>query len=166
MQYADIFGPPAGAVISADLKYRYALWRRWEIDGPFVLFIGLNPSTADATEDDPTIRRCVNFAKSWGFSAMYMANLFAYRATDPKDMKAVENAVGACNDDWLRYLARCADTIVGAWGAHGTYQGRGQAVIKLLMPFDVRHLGTTSNGNPKHPLYLPKTLKPGGTLSW
>src|SRR5882724_4976365 len=93
-----------GAVLSDCERYRYALWRRWA-ERPAVLFVGLNPSTADALQDDPTIRRCIRFAKAWGYGALYMGNLFAFRATDPRAMKAEADAVGPDNDGWLRQLA-------------------------------------------------------------
>ena len=92
---------PRHAVFSPCRTYRYALSRVWAADKPYALFIGLNPSTADETLDDPTIRRCIDFAKRWGYGGLVMANLFAYRATNPSEMKAATDPVGVANDEWL-----------------------------------------------------------------
>jgi hypothetical protein len=143
--------------------YRYALWREWgaepgSVDCGYVLFVGLNPSTADETNDDPTIRRCIAFARAWGFSGICMANLFAFRATDPADMLAAADPVGVENDDWLERLAESAGLVVAAWGVHGTYMGR-DARVKERIP-DMHYLRLTKDGHPGHPLYLPKTLTP------
>jgi hypothetical protein len=146
------------AHLSACRTYRYALWRRWGT-GPYAMFIGLNPSTADETNDDPTIRRCIAFARSWGFDALCMTNLFAYRATDPADMKKAGGAaIGWENDHTLTTLARGAGVVVAAWGAHGTHKRRDQSV-RLLVP-DLHYLRLTKDGHPGHPLYLPATLRP------
>lgn len=152
-----------GALFSACRRYRYCLWRRWDIDKPVCLFVGLNPSTADETVDDPTIRRCVRFAKDWGYGTIHMANIFAYRATDPMVMRAMgRNAIGPLNNEYLTQLARAADLTVAAWGTHGIHQGRGAAVRAMLLDAGVRPhvLGLTKNGYPKHPLYLPGSLQP------
>ena len=97
------------AVLSEDRVYRYALWRIWNEDRPLVMFVGLNPSTADETNDDPTLRRCMGFAESWGYGGVIMANIFAYRATDPKIMKQTEAPIGPENDEWLRKLSNVSD---------------------------------------------------------
>lgn len=149
----------AGAVFSACEQYRYALWRRWNADAA-VLFIGLNPSTADESVDDPTIRRCIGYAKSWGYGAMYMANLFAWRATDPAEMKQVPLPVGENNDAHLHRLINhvCALSIA-AWGNHGTHKDRA-AQVMMIYSHRLRYLRLTKSGQPAHPLYLPKTLTP------
>lgn len=85
------------AILSDDRKYRYSLSRVWDESKNKVMFIGLNPSTADETEDDPTIRRCINFAKSWGYVGLEMTNLFAFRATAPKDMKNTKEPIETVN---------------------------------------------------------------------
>lgn len=148
-------GSCASALGSARLsecgRYRYELWRRWE-DGPHVLFVMLNPSTADATNDDPTIRKCIGYAKRWGFGALCVANLFAFRATDPKDMKRAADPVGRDNDATLKRLANDAGLIVAAWGAHGSHLGRDKAVLKMLPTIKALHV--TKDGSPGHPLYL------------
>jgi hypothetical protein len=108
-------------ILSPCRTYRYSLWREWIGGDGYVLFIGLNPSTADETNDDQTIRRCIGFAKAWGFAGVCMANLFAFRATDPKVMMQAADPVGRDNDAWLRTLSDAASLVVGAWGVGGSY---------------------------------------------
>lgn len=156
----DWFGP--GATFSDCRKYRYTLNRRW-VHGVapvnMVAFIGLNPSTADETLNDPTIRRCIQFAKDWGFGGLVMLNLFAYRATDPKVMKAVVDPVGRKNNEAIVDVAIQVGGVICAWGTHGIHMGRASAVRSLLADFgvSVQHLGLTKDGHPKHPLYLKST---------
>jgi hypothetical protein len=151
--------PPKGATFSPCRAYRYSLWRKWGPEqGGYAMFVGLNPSTADETLDDPTVRRCIAFAKDWGYSGMLMTNIFAYRATDPEVMKAVSEPVGQENDDTLRRLAQGAGVVVAAWGVHGTHIGREEAV-RALLP-GIHCLKLTKYGAPGHPLYLKKTLVP------
>lgn len=125
----------------------------------YAMFVGLNPSTADEIEDDPTIRRCVDYAKRWGYSALCMVNLFAYRATKPTMMKAHATPVGADNDRWLVELAKDAGIIVAAWGVKGTHMQRDKAVMTLLAD-KLSCLGKTKGGHPKHPLYVKANVKP------
>jgi hypothetical protein len=122
------------------------------------MFIGLNPSTADETKDDPTIRRCVQFAKDWGYEAVCMTNLFAFRATDPKAMLAEPDPVGQDNDRWLLECASGAEIVVAAWGANGGHMGRGDAVRGMFE--GLQKLRLTKGGFPQHPLYLPASLCP------
>lgn len=145
------------ADLSACRTYRYALWRRWG-SGAYAMFIGLNPSTADEMNDDPTIRRCIGFAQAWGYDALCMANLFAYRAREPADMKKAVEPIGWANDHTLTTLARGAGIVVAAWGAHGTYKRRDQSVRLLVN--DLHYLRLTKDGYPGHPLYLPGDLTP------
>jgi hypothetical protein len=164
---ADLFQQPSfepsSATFSDCKAYRFTLWRRWGT-GPFCMFIGLNPSTADATKDDPTIRRCVGFAKQWGFDALLMANLFAFRATDPADMKAHEEGTQAVmwNLTDMRFHAERAGLVVAAWGAHGHHCTRDRTVQWLMEKSGVKLtcLGLTADGSPRHPLYMPKTSQP------
>ena len=145
-----------GATISDCGKYRYNLTRTWAA-GKAVMFIGLNPSTANADEDDPTIRKCVNFADRWGYSSIVMTNLFAYRATDPKEMKKADDPVGPANDLFLEEESFGADLIVCAWGANGDYLQRDDSVVHLLKHqcgFDLKCLKLTKDGHPWHPLYV------------
>ena len=138
--------------------YRYALWREWIGGSGYAMFVGLNPSTADEMLDDPTIRRCIGFAKSWGYAALCMTNLFAFRATEPKDMMAAADPIGPGNDAFLQELAPDAGVVVAAWGAHGAYRGRDAEVCRMLP--DLHCLALTKGGHPGHPLYLPKHLIP------
>lgn len=146
-----------GAYISDCGRYRYSLWRQWA-PGPRVVFVGLNPSTADAMLDDPTIRRCMGFARAWGYTNLMMVNLFAYRDTAPRNMLAVDDPVGPDNDRVLRNAHAKAALTVAAWGAHGTHGGRDHAVRALLPR--LHYLRLTKNGHPGHPLYLPGSLRP------
>jgi len=139
-------------------RYRYALWRTWGAGTRYAMFVGLNPSTADETADDPTIRRCVAFAKSWGLDALCMTNLFGFRATDPKDMFAAEDPIGEGNDVTLDKIAEDAAVIVGAWGNHGVYLNRDQDVRARL--YRLHYLRLTKSNQPQHPLYLPSDLVP------
>lgn len=147
------------ATFSPCLRYRYTLFRRWA-QGDTVAFIGLNPSTADEVDNDPTVRRCINFAKAWGYGAMYMLNLFAFRATDPKTMKAESQPVqGPWHDfHWRVWEAICdSKLIVCCWGNHGLHMHRGfwfYANYLQCCRRDVKCFGKTKLGEPRHPLYL------------
>lgn len=145
------------AVFSPCRKYRYGLSRRWA-DGPRAMFIGLNPSTADETTDDPTIRRCVGFARAWGYGAIVMTNLFAFRATQPDDMKREPDPIGPENDITLKLLQATAGIVVAAWGVHGTHLQRDRQVRRMIQPLHCLRL--TKGGHPGHPLYLPASLTP------
>jgi len=138
--------------------YRYALWRTWDKTEPYVLFICLNPSTADETENDPTVTRCIDFAKQWGYGRLCMANLFAFRATQPKDLKQAKDPVGDANDKWLSKLHRDAGLVVAAWGNDGKFLGRADEVTKQLS--NLSCLKINVSGEPAHPLYLKKGLRP------
>ena len=120
------------------------------------MFIALNPSTADETVDDPTIRRCIRFAFDWGYSGVYMVNLFGFRATDPKEMKAQGDPFGADNHDWLVKTAEASKLAVACWGVNGSYVTAGKITKAMLERFDIElyHLGLTKDGHPRHPLYL------------
>ena len=129
----------------------------------FVQFLALNPSTATETVDDPTVRRCIGFAKLWGFSTMCMTNVFAFRATDPRVMKAEDNPVGLENNDWICRVAMEAAMVVCCWGNHGEYMERSKEVLNRFRKLNIRklhHLGLTEQGEPRHPLYLSKTTMP------
>ena len=144
------------ALFDESSLYRYTLYRRMTEGEKTMLVIGLNPSTATATEDDPTIRRCVGYAEREGCSKYYMGNLFGYRSTDPKNLYTIEDPVGMGNNFWLGYMAEQADIIVAAWGAHPLAVERGEKVKELLAPREIMCLGKTKSGAPKHPLYLRK----------
>lgn len=142
------------AEISACRRYRYALWRKWAA-GPQVLFLMLNPSIADGSVDDPTIRRCIGFARSWGFGSLAVGNLFAVRTPDPIVMKRSSSPVGPENDARLRELQDSASLVVAAWGNDGAFRGRSDAVRGFLRAPHV--LGLTRLGQPRHPLYVAST---------
>jgi hypothetical protein len=142
------------AAFSRDQRFRYALRRTWDPSGPTVLFVGLNPSTADHRQDDATIRRCVGFSKAMGFGQLLVANLFAFRTPHPRVLRRAADPVGPRNDRWLKRLAGEADLVVAAWGSHGSFLARDQDVIPLLG--EIHCLGITARGQPRHPLYLPK----------
>lgn len=146
----------SSAIISDCGRYRYALMRRWD-DNPPLTFIMLNPSTADASLDDPTIRRCVGFAKREGCGAAHVLNLYAYRATDPKALLTCEDPVGPENDTYLLRHAWAALTagrpVVAAWGVHAQSQ-RVKEMLALVPELDLRCLGATKDGHPRHPLYV------------
>jgi len=147
----------SGAVWGEDHRYRYALWRIWDEAVKPVMFIGLNPSTADEHHDDPTLRRCIGYAQDWGYGGLYMLNLFAYRATDPKVLLATPDPVGPEADLWLRKMAQRSACVVAAWGNHGTYLARNEEVC-LLFP-TLYCLKVNKSGQPSHPLYLPRGLE-------
>lgn len=161
---ARIEGTSGGAVFSPCRKWRYALFRRFAGGQGLVAFIGLNPSTADETLNDPTVTRCCRFAERWGFEQMVMLNLFAYRATDPRVMRAAADPVGRSNDAALVHFAYSAQKVIACWGNHGRHRGRSAAVRQLLaaeLPTLRLHcLGITGQGEPKHPLYLRGTTEP------
>jgi len=142
----------SGATFSDCREYRYVLWRIWDDDKPKVMFIGLNPSTADEKTDDATIRRCIGFAESWDFGGIYMLNLFAFKATLPKDLKLAAQPIGEENDMYLTRYAEKSSLIIGAWGNHGVFLNRGSEVIEM---FPAMHcLKMTKMNQPAHPLYL------------
>lgn len=155
-----------GAGFDATGKYRYLLWRTWDASAPRLLWVMLNPSTADAQDDDTTVSRCIAFSKRDDFGGIEIVNLFAYittypqklpEATDPKAM----DPIGSENDRYIAKAAKRVDKIAVAWGENGAlYQQRVDAVLKLLTPYaqssesSLQCLGQTRNGCPRHPLYL------------
>ncbi len=162
---------------SSDRVYRYTLWREFydvralpgmgvPVEGNhalhYVQFIGLNPSTADETKDDPTIRRCVGFCKEWGFGALCMTNIFAFRSTQPKAMMRANDPIGPDNTEHLLNIGKGAGLIVAAWGAVGGHLQQQSHVIRLFTNslLQLHCLGKNSDGSPKHPLYLKKDSKP------
>jgi hypothetical protein len=143
-----------GATIDPSGKYRYSLWRIWNAELPKVLFIMLNPSTADGDLDDPTIRRCIGFAKLWGYGSLEVVNLFAYRATNPDELKKCEDPIGPDNDIHIRRAATQTDKIIIAWGTMGVLYDRNRSVMKILCSFRTYCLDISNGGHPKHPLYI------------
>lgn len=160
VQRHDAAGIVSTAEFSACGGYRYSLTRQWSDTRARLLFVLLNPSTADAAHNDPTVARCMRRAQLGGFGAFRVVNLFAYRATRPADLFAAASPIGPDNDKALVAGARWADHIICGWGAHGAHLGRNAAVGTLLrqMGKPLLALGTTRCGNPRHPLYLPYGL--------
>lgn len=154
--------PNDGIKRSADFSpcrtWRYTLIREW---GPLprVVFILLNPSTADEKQDDPTNRRGIDFAKRWGYGSVVFVNLFAIRSPNPATIKEVEDPIGPQNDCYIDREVRRADLVVCAWGCHGSYGSRNDRVMENLR-VPVHCLGVTKDGHPKHPLYLKATTEP------
>lgn len=152
------------AVLSPCGSYRYALTRTWDESLPPVVWVMLNPSTADATRDDPTVRRCVAFARAWGRGGVIVVNLFAWRATSPDALVEAHrrgvDVVGPDNDRHLLDAARGRNLVVAAWGARGSLAGRAARVRELLRGAPLALLRRTKSGEPEHPLYLPGALTP------
>ena len=139
--------------------YRYTLLREWSA-GPRLGMVLLNPSTADAERNDPTVRRCIGYAMDWGFGSLEVVNLFALRSTDPSALRTHPSPQGPLN---TRAIVRCADRsdlIVTAWGNHGRVLEQEARILRALRRYTLHHLGLTSAGCPRHPLYLPKSLEP------
>lgn len=153
---------PSVATYSDCEIYRYALTRTWDDSGARVNFLMLNPSTATEVQNDPTVERCERRARALGFGAFRVTNIFALRATDPRDMRAAADPIGAGNDAAILEAADWATQVVCAWGTHGAHMGRGIAVEALLRPTGVPllHLGLSKAGHPKHPLYISYTTQP------
>ncbi len=151
----------SSAVFSPCETYRYALTREWD-DGPRLLYVMLNPSTADERRNDPTIERCERRARALGCGAMRIANIFAFRATDPKVLKKAMDPVGPENDRFLSEAVAWADHVLCAWGAHGIFLNRGPDVEAALREQEkaLWHLGTTAAGAPRHPLYVGYAVQP------
>ena len=150
------------AVYSACEAYRYSLTRVWDPQGRRALFVMLNPSTATEIQNDPTVERCERRARALGFGAFRVCNIFAWRATDPKVMRAQADPVGAANDAAILDGCAWADTVVCAWGTHGAHLGRGARVAALVRGTGAapHHLGLSKAGHPKHPLYIAYTQRP------
>lgn len=146
------------AIFSPNRKYRYMLSRIWLPSKGLACFVCLNPSTADEKTDDPTIRRCIQFADSWGYGGIVMVNLFAFRATKPKQLFLEREPIGFENDHYINNESGFARITIAAWGVAGKYQHRDKAVMPLLT--DPHYLTLTKDGHPGHPLFLKKDLKP------
>ena len=151
----DALFSPCGA-------YRYRLTRRWA-EGPTVAFIMLNPSTADGALDDPTIRRCIGYARTWGYGALAVGNLYAFRATQPEELRRVRDPIGPDNDRHLECVAQTAARVVCAWGTNpAAHTARTEAAMGLLRRWhaELVALRLTRSGQPAHPLYQAADLVP------
>jgi len=156
-----VHGVRRAAAISECGRYRWWLRRSWRHggDGRQVCFVMLNPSSADAFRDDPTIRRCMGFARTWGFSTLSVRNLFAWRTADPAELLTAEDPIGEARGDLAMRSARSADLIVAAWGADVPF-GRDRQAIAFLVGRPLYCLGITKTGQPRHPLYVRSDTKP------
>jgi hypothetical protein len=149
---------------SEDRRYRYTLMRDFQgllltsRRAKYVNFVMLNPSTADESANDPTVARCIRFAKDWGYDGLYVTNLFALRSTDPRALYAAEDPIGPENDHYIEEVAVKASLIIAAWGAHGQRHGRSTSVRRLLG--DYVYCLRMGKKEPWHPLYLPAASKP------
>lgn len=150
-----------GATLDETGSYRYSLWREWDVNTAKVGFVMLNPSRADAFVDDPTIRRCIGFAHSWGFGGLEVVNLFAYRTAYPNELSRAVDPVGIDNNFYLESLGDRVEQIVLAWGNAGSLWNRDQTVLTLLSKQAAIYcLGLTKVGQPKHPLYIRNDKTP------
>lgn len=146
------------AIFSKDRLHRYVLIRMWDLKKPSLMIISLNPSTADEKINDPTIQRCIGFAKKWGFGKLFVTNLFSFRATFPKDLFNSKNPVGVENDYWIKKLSKKVNKIVLAYGNNGKFKKRHEKILKMIdNPYCIKKSKT---GFPMHPLYLKYTKKP------
>ncbi len=150
-----------GAILSPCGLYRYKLSREWA-NGPKLAFIMLNPSTADAKLDDPTIRRCIGFAHNARYGGIMIGNLFAWRATDAAELSKTSAPIGPDNDATLTEIIASTPVIVCAWGNGGAFLARDKRILKMIQDAGkVPHcLRMTKLGQPSHPLYLSASLRP------
>ena len=153
---------PSTAIYSDCERYRYSLTRVWDDIGRRVNFVMLNPSTATEVQNDPTVERCERRARTLGYGSFAVTNIFAWRDTDPRAMRAALDPVGPDNDAAIVERAAWADDVIAAWGTHGAHMGRGSTVATLLQTTrkPLFRLGLSKAGHPKHPLYLPYTQQP------
>jgi hypothetical protein len=152
----------SGATFSPCRRWRYLLWRQWDAKNRVANFLMLNPSTADELKLDPTCSRARDYAERWGYGALIVTNIFAFRNTNPNQMKAARDPVGPENDAAIVRAARQSAIVVCAWGNHGAYRDRSKQVLEILSEgkIPLYSLRVNANGEPAHPLYLPGKLKP------
>jgi hypothetical protein len=146
-----------GAIFSECRQYRYALWRIWDPTKPIAMIIGLNPSTANETESDNTIKRLEGMVYDWKYGGFYMMNLFAIVSPDPSILKTHPDPVGK-NDGWIQEIAKKCHRVIFAWGNFKEATARSKAVIDMFP--DAYALYINKNGSPKHPLYCSRNTKP------
>ncbi len=151
----------SSAIFSPCEKYRYVLHRQLsENNDATCLFIMLNPSTADAHKNDPTVERCERFTREWGYTNLVVCNIFALRSTDPKSLYSHDDPIGPNNNGWILEESEKAKLIVCAWGNHGQFMHRGMDVLIMLKHRDnLRYLTLNKSGQPKHPLYIKADTK-------
>lgn len=155
---SSIISGTSGATFSDDCAYRYRLWRRWD-EGDTLGWVLLNPSTADETESDPTLTRCIDFSKRFGYGSLVIVNLFGYQTSEPSEMKQREDPVGPENDEHLRTVCEAVDTIIAGWGNSGEHEERAITVAQMLEG-KLHALAVNQTGHPRHPLYVSKDTEP------
>lgn len=157
----DLFGS-FGATFSSCGRYRFSLWRIWDAHLQPAMFLMLNPSTADESENDPTVERCQRRAQAMGYGGLRVGNILAYRSTDPDALYTVEDPVGTGNDEAIIEAARDAGIVVCGWGQHGNHLGRGEQVLAMLREAGIRphFLELNQDNTPRHPLYVSYDVLP------
>ena len=153
---------PSTATYSDCERYRYALTRTWDAGGKRVLFVMLNPSKATEVQNDPTVERCERRARALGFGAFQVTNIFAWRDTDPFQMRKAKDPIGPDNDAAIFAGVAWADQVIAAWGTHGAHMNRGPQMTTLLQGTGkpLYTLGLSKHGHPKHPLYISYSQQP------
>lgn len=141
-------------------KYRYVLTREWDASKPTLVFIMLNPSTADERIVDPTVHRCITRAKAGGYGCLVVLNIFALRSTDPKALYSVTDPIGQDNNRHIFQYTENDVDIICAWGEHGEFMQRGEWIMECLRKKNLFYLRRNKSGAPAHPLYIPLSQKP------
>jgi len=158
IKVVDLLNEKREAVFSDCRTYRYRLAQIWDETLDPLYWLMLNPSTADEVKNDPTVERCERRARMWGYGGSVVLNIFAYRATDPKDMRTAPDSIGPENDKWIRELAAVSNdvTVIGGWGEHGAHMNRGQTVLDIFNQENgrINALKINASGHPAHPLYI------------
>ena len=153
----DLFNQTdTGAIFSECKKYRYALWRIWDKSKPYIMFIGLNPSTANEFKNDPTFTRVIGFANDWGYGGVYMMNLFSFVTAYPKELQIDEDSL-QINNRWLKVISVKCDRIIFAWGSFKEAEQRSNYILERFKGFA---LEINKDGSPKHPLYVKSNIEP------
>lgn len=159
---SSLFPDTTGAVFSLCRKYRYSLWRIWDASKPVCMFLMLNPSTADETDNDPTVQRCQTRAVEMGYGGLRVCNIFAWRSTDRSVLAGLEDPIGPNNDDAIIKAAKQSAIVICAWGIDGSINGRGKDVLGMLREAGIQPYALIQNddGSPGHPLYVSYNCKP------
>lgn len=161
---AQLFGEShSGAIFSPCERYRYRLWREWDTTKDGCCFVMLNPSTATETLNDPTIRRCIEFSKRWGYGRVEIVNLFGLRSTDPRGLREVADPVGPDNIKAIVDAVKISERAILAWGRHGAYLERGPDMMEkmeIFYPTKGYALMMNGDGSPRHPLYVSYSVEP------
>jgi hypothetical protein len=151
------FAVESGAKFSDCRKYRFVLYRIWDKSKPMIMFVGLNPSTANETKDDATIRRVKSMANSWGYGGVYMLNCFPFISTNPDDLKVCDKLEE--NDLWLYTISLKCKEVVFAWGNFDIVVEKSRDIALTQLFPNAKCLIKNKNGSPRHPLYVPSTIQ-------